>query len=322
MQPVLSLDKTLRALRAAAEPSRLRLLAILARGELTVGEIARIIGQSQPRVSRHLKLLCDAGLLVRFREHNWVFYRVSQKGPQAELAHRLLESLGPDDPTLCLDSERTEEIKNERVEIASGYLAEFREQWGGPGDVAADDNLIIEAIFDMLGAHDIGDLLDIGTGTARILRLLGDRSDQAVGIDISSEMLMVARTQLHAAGMDHCMVRHGNMYKLPFTNDSFDTVTIDQVLYQAEDPAAAVDEAARILRPGGRLMLIEYAGQNLMETTSKRGESAAVGITEKEIRGWLGLAGLKCQTMRHVPAHGPGFILSVGQCDKRSEAAA
>ena len=314
MQPVLSLDQTLRALRAAAEPSRLRLLAILACGELTVGEITRIIGQSQPRVSRHFKLLCDAGLLVRFREHSWVFYRVPPKGPQAELAHRILDSLSPDDPALCLDIDRTEEIKNERIEIASGYLADLREKWGGLDDIAADDNAVIEAIFDMLADHTIGDLLDIGTGTARILTLLGDKSEQAVGIDISSEMLMVARTRLHAAGMDHCMVRHGNMYQLPFTKESFDTVTIDQVLYQAEDPEAAICEAARILRPGGRLMQIEYA--------CRPGDHDP-GVTERELRGWLDNAGLACQTIRRVPKQGPGFLLSLARPrDSSSEAAA
>jgi ArsR family transcriptional regulator len=314
MQPMLSLDQMLRALRAAAEPTRLRLLAILACGELTVGEITRITGQSQPRVSRHLKLLCDAGLLVRFREHSWVFYRVPPKGPQAELAHRVLDSLSPDDPVLCLDIERTEEIKNERAEIASGYLDDLREQWSGPDDVAADDSAVTETIFDILADQEIGDLLDIGTGTARILTLLGDKSEQAVGIDISSEMLMVARTRLHAAGMDHCMVRHGDMYHLPFTNESFDTVTIDQVLYQAEDPASAIGEAARILRCGGRLMLIEYAG---------RPGDHNPGVTEQELRDWLENAGLACQTVRRVPEKGPGFFLSLARPrDSSSEAAA
>ena len=240
----------LQALRAAAEPTRFRLLAICAEGELAVGEITEVIGQSQPRVSRHLKLLCDAGLLVRFRDHNRVFYRVPPKGPGAQLVRFVLDLLDADDEKRQLDHQRTEKLKRQRARRASDYLSHL-------ADAVGDDVEAGAAIVHALANIELGELLDIGTGTGRILKLLGERAEHAVGIDISSEMLLVARSNLHAAGLDRCTVRPGDMYQLPFANDSFDTVTMDQVLEEAERPAAVIAEAARILRPGGHLLIVE-----------------------------------------------------------------
>jgi len=242
----------LQALRAAAEPTRLRLLAICAEGELSVGEITQVIGQSQPRVSRHLKLLCDAGLLVRFRDHNRVFCRVPPKGAGAELVCFVLDLLDADDDKRQLDHQRTEQLKRKRARHASDYLSHLSDAYEGFTEIEVGS-----AIVQALSGDGLGELLDIGTGTGRILKLLGERAEHAVGVDISSEMLLVARSNLHAAGLDRCTVRPGDMYQLPFANDSFDTVTMDEVLREAERPSAVIAEAARILRPGGRLLIVE-----------------------------------------------------------------
>lgn len=283
-----SQTELLQALKAAAEPTRLRLLAILSEGELTVGEITRILDQSQPRVSRHLKLLCEAGLLARFREQHWVFYRVPIKGEGARLARRVLEMLAPDDDRMLLDRQRTEGVKSDRAEAASGVLDNISQIWP-TAQVSEDNETRINAcILSALEGVEIGDLLDIGTGTGRMLTLLGDRADQAIGIDISSEMLLVARTRLHEAGLNHCMVRHGNMYKQPFANFSFDTVTIDQVLSQADNPGLVLGEAARILRPGGILLVIDFA-----RIAGESGATQLAGISERSIKSSLQQIGLR-----------------------------
>ncbi|MGH8494812.1 MAG: ArsR/SmtB family transcription factor [Gammaproteobacteria bacterium] len=285
------LPELLRALRAIAEPTRLRLLAVCRAGELTVGETVRIIGQSQPRVSRHLKLLCDAGLLERFREGHWVFYRVPTRGREAQLARAVLEQLSADDETARLDRQRMEEVMAERARLASSYLATLRE-------TAVPDEQVDSAIMRAVSDAPLGDLLDIGTGTGRMLRLLAGRAEQATGVDISSEMLMIARTNVHAAGLHHCTMRHGNMYKLPFGNSSFDTVTVDQVLSQADRPALVLTEAARTLRPGGSLLIVDFAagGENRIEAD--------------DLAPWLAAAGLGCVRVERVDSfRAPSTIL-------------
>lgn len=303
--PYLEGPQFLAALKAIAEPTRLRLLRACHQGELTVGELTRITGQSQPVVSRHLKILCDAGLLVRFRERHWVFYRVQLSGTGARLVRRLLQILNPEDDDSQLDQQRLKEVLDERAQLASGYSAELR-----PPPVG--DRQLAQAVSGLLGPYAIGDLLDIGTGTGRLLRFLADEADQAIGVDISSEMLMIARTNLHAAGLGQCMVRHANMYQLPFTNASFDTVTIDQVLAEADDPAAAIREAARILRTGGRLLLIEDAS----------GEGAHRGEDAPRLHQWLKSAGLRCDNTLSLPEDRAALVLCVGHKQSQAEKAA
>jgi len=296
MSNFLTSPALLAGLKAAAEPTRLRLLRICAQGELTVGEITRVIAQSQPRVSRHLKILCDAGLLVRFRERHWVFYRVPLGGPAAELVGDILRSLEIEDSDFLVDQQRLEDVLAERASLASGYTAELRQP-------SVNDEQLSAAVGKLLGSRPVGDLLDIGTGTGRLLRFLGESARQAVGVDISSEMLLVARSNLHSAGLSQCLVRHANMYQMPFTNCSFDTITIDDVLNEAEDPAAAVAEAVRILRATGCLLLIEKI-------------PSADGVGDPEYTGprrWLRDAGLTCSATVLVPEKSPVIVLCLGQ---------
>ncbi|MBT8130879.1 MAG: metalloregulator ArsR/SmtB family transcription factor, partial [Gammaproteobacteria bacterium] len=247
------------ALRAIAEPTRVRLLAICSEGELTVSEITHIVGQSQPRVSRHLKLLCNTGLLIRFREGHFVLYRVPDKGDGADLVRHVLDQLPRDDEQLMLDNSRMEEVKAERARRAADYLRFNSEDWARLREANVSDKDINQIIVDILDTQQVGDLLDIGTGTGRMLKLLGRFATSAVGVDIAPEMLAVARSNLHAAGLGKVMVRRGDMYGLPYPDASFDTVTLDHLLYLAEDATRALHEAARVLRPDGQLLVVDFA---------------------------------------------------------------
>ena len=304
------MNRELEAFKAVADPSRLRLLALCARGELTVTELTGVVGQSQPRVSRHLKVLCAAGLLDRFREQNWVYYRVPLGGPGAELARGLLRLLPETDAVLRLDRERLERVLTRRAE-------EVRSQaLGEPVPTPAG---VDARIVDLMGREALGDLLDIGTGTGRMLRLLGVAATTAVGVDISREMLVLARSNLHAAGLDHLSVRQGNMYQLRFGDQSFDTVTIDQVLYRADQPVEVLREASRVLRPGGRLLLVEFL----------TGEAPADGATPTEnlltcarLARWCADAGLRPEAAESLSARPWPLIVSIVRRPDAQRAAA
>lgn len=293
------MTQVLEAFKAVAEPSRLRLLALCSQGELSVTELTEVLGQSQPRVSRHLKVLCAAGLLDRFREQNWVYYRTPMGGAGARLARGLLRLVPPDDALMKLDRERLERILARRAEQSRGRAV---------GDAVPTPAGVDACIIDLMAAESLGQLLDIGTGTGRMLRLLGVAAESAVGIDISREMLMLARSNLHAAGLDNLSVRQGNMYQLRFADGSFDTVTIDQVLYQAEQPAEVLCEAARVLRPGGRLLLVEFltgegAGQPSAPVDSP--------ITRAQLERWCDQAGLRTEAAAQLSARPCPLIVSV-----------
>lgn len=245
-----------RALKAAGEPSRLRMLALCRAGELTVGEITRILGQSQPRVSRHLKILCEAGLLERFREGHSVFYRVGASGSHAQLVGQLLAAIDADDATAGRDHAAHRQVLEDRVSRA-GVDFERDRQWVGSDGSAADEGRIRWAVLNLCAEAPLGRLLDIGTGSGRMLRLLGGRADEAVGLDISPRVLAGARGVVHGAGLSHCTLRHGDMYALPFAADEFDTVTFDEVLSEAERTAEALSEAARVLKPGSRMLIVD-----------------------------------------------------------------
>jgi ubiquinone/menaquinone biosynthesis C-methylase UbiE/predicted DNA-binding transcriptional regulator len=317
-----SLNELLDGLRAAAEPTRLRLLAICAEGELTVSEITRILGQSQPRVSRHLRLLLAAGLLISFREQHWVYYRTPAKGPAAQLVHRLLELLAPDDPTLALDRQRMEQVKAERARAAADFLRFNAEDWSRLRDAQVQEAQVNRTILAELEGAPIGDLLDIGTGTGRLLKLLGKHAESAVGVDISTQMLLVARTNLHAAGLKEVMVRHGDMYRLPFADGSFDTVTLDEVLYQAEDPAAVVAEAARLLRPGGRVLVVDFALGAEHRRSQVDPRAAGVGIGADALAQWFEQAGLSVGPIRRLPGESLTVLVTAGSRGARRDAAA
>lgn len=298
----------LTALRAAAEPTRLRMLALCARGELTVTELVRILGQSQPRVSRHLKLLTDAGLLERFREGTWVFHRLVRDGPAAELAAHIADWLRSDgDPVLAEPFVRLAEIKRERAEAAAAYFRRNAADWDRLRSFCVDDSVVEGAILEMFGDADAGDLLDVGTGTARILELLAPRARRAEGVDLSREMLAVARANLDRAGLSDCVVRQGDMYALPYADACFDSVTVHQVLHFADEPARAIAEAGRVLRPGGRVLLVDFAPHEV-ELLRDQHNHRRLGFADAEVAAWFAAGGLAAASTRHLP----GTPLTVG----------
>ncbi len=285
------MDHLLSCLRAAAEPTRLRLLALCAEGDMTVTDLTQILGQSQPRVSRHLKLLCDAGMLDRFREGSWVFYRLANDNSFAGgIARQLIALIPADDAPVALDRRRLGEIKAARGAAADQYFRANAARWDQIRSLHVDEREIERALLAAFPDH-AGDLLDIGTGSGSILRLLADRCDRGIGIDQSREMLAVARANLEAAGCRHCHVRHGDMYRLEMPEASFDAVTIHQVLHYADDPAAVVAEAARVLRPGGILLIVDFAPHEL---ESLRADHAhrRLGFSDRELSDWCEEAGL------------------------------
>jgi ubiquinone/menaquinone biosynthesis C-methylase UbiE/DNA-binding transcriptional ArsR family regulator len=292
-------SQLLDGLRAAAESTRLRIFALLAEGEMTVGEIAEVLGQSQPRVSRHLKLLTDAGLTERLPEGAWVFYRLARGEAGGRLVEALLGLLPKAVARLERDRQRLAHVRAKRAKEAANYFRQNASRWDELSALYIDEAEIERVLVDLLGREGIDDLLDIGTGTGRILSLLGPKIAHGVGIDNAPAMLTIARAKLTQAGLRNCHVRYGDMYDLPWPGRSFDAVTIHHVLHFAERPAAVIAEAARMLRPGGRLVIVDFAPHDLEMLRSQHAHRR-LGFANGEIAGWLREAGLKPSRLRHL----------------------
>ncbi len=278
------------ALRAAAEPTRLRLLGILAQCELTVTEITQVVGQSQPRVSRHLRLLCEAGLLDRVPEGSWVFYRLADN----RIARTFIELLGTDDPILADDRTRLETVQRGRQEAADDYFEAHAHEWNDIRSLHVPEEQVEQALLALLDDQPVGDLLDIGTGTGRILTLLAPRATRAVGIDRSHEMLAYARAALVSPEFRHVQLRHGDMYRLALTPRSMDLVVLHQVLHFADDPVAVMREVARVLRPGGRLLLVDFA-PHAEESLRAQHAHRRLGFASEDVAHWCVAAGLSAR---------------------------
>ncbi|HTT79522.1 MAG TPA: metalloregulator ArsR/SmtB family transcription factor [Stellaceae bacterium] len=287
-------------LRAVAEPSRLRLLVLCARGELTVSELAQILGQSQPRVSRHLKLLCDAGLLDRLREGSWVFYRLSAGNAAAALSRHLVAGCDESDETIALDLQRLAAIKRQRAESASAYFRDNAARWHRIRSLYIDEREVEAALTEIVAAAAPHDLLDIGTGTGRMLEILAPHAGNALGIDQSREMLAVARVNLERAGLSNGMVRLADMYQLPLADASFDAIVVHQVLHYADRPDAAIAEAARVLRPNGILVVVDFAPHGL-EFLRDEHAHRRLGFADSDVAQWCRAAGLEPDAPRRLP---------------------
>ncbi|MCB1042065.1 MAG: ArsR family transcriptional regulator [Acidobacteria bacterium] len=259
------------ALRALAEPTRLRLLAICAHAELTVTELTRVLGQSQPRVSRHLKLLCDAGVLERFREQTFAYFRMARQRPGRDIAQAILKLVPEDDSLFLLDRSRVDEELQNRAREADAIMQQLERELATARKEQPPIKDIESAVNQILGTSALGELLEIGTGTGGMLQYLAKRATHAVGIDISPQMLRVARAQIQQAGIaDHVAVRLGDMHHLHFPNQSFDTICLDRVLIHADEPTEVIGEISRLLRPHGRVVIIERLGENGMDPVALR----------------------------------------------------
>jgi ArsR family transcriptional regulator len=278
-------------LRAAGDPTRLRLLLLLRQAELTVSELIEIVGQSQPRVSRHLKLLGEAGLLERFKEGSWVFYRAADRGAGAALG-AAIEQLA--DPAASeTDRMRLAHVRKARAEAAAAYFKANAAEWERIRALHAPDKDVEAAILEQLAGVRMDNLLDAGTGTGRMLELLGPQARRAVGIDVSPDMLAIARDRLLSAHISHAQVRLADTYRLPFNGgpSGFDVVLFHQVLHYLDDPGAAVLEAARVLAPGGRLLVADFAPHQ-EEFLRQEFAHRRLGFSDREVEGWFAAAGL------------------------------
>jgi SAM-dependent methyltransferase len=281
-------------LRAAGDPTRLRLLLLLREAELAVSELIEIVGQSQPRVSRHLKLLGEAGLLERFKEGSWVFYRAADQGKGAELGKALAALADP--ALIATDKARLAHVRETRAAAAAAYFKVNAAEWERIRALHAPEKDVEAAIVRRLTAKPIEELLDAGTGTGRMLELLAPHANRAVGIDVSPEMLAIARDRLMQSGLTQCQVRLGDTYRLPFPDGGaltgFDAVLFHQVLHYLDDPGAAVAEAARVMRAGGRLLIADFASHDL-EFLRTDFAHRRLGFSDREVQGWFQAAGLK-----------------------------
>jgi len=285
------METLLTGLRAAGEPTRLRLLALCAHGELSVSELTQILGQSQPRVSRHLKLLVEAGLLERFREGALVYYRIAERSTAALLARTLVDLIPQDDGEMNRDLGRLEQIRRKRAEIAAVYFNENAAQWNKIRALHVAEDRLEREFLQVVGNMHYDNFLDIGTGTGRILELLAHQVERGVGIDQSPEMLTLARAQLERANLRNVHVRKGDMYSLPVENESFDLTTLHLVLHYSLEPGLVIAEAARALRPGGRLVIVDFAPheEDQLRTEHKH---QRLGFSDQEIRDLMLNAGL------------------------------
>lgn len=285
------MEDVLQALRAVAEPTRLRIVALCAHAELSVTEFVQILGQSQPRVSRHLKLLVEAGVMQRNREGVRAFYRLAERGPGRDLAGTIADLLPDEDETLAIDLARLDEIRTERARRAEAYFRDNAERWEELRGLYVDDSEVDAELRRVVAAGTARSLLDIGTGTGRVLRTVGDVVDAAVGIDNSTAMLEVARTELDAQGLKNCQVRLADMYRLPFPAGRFDVVTANMLMHHADHPARMIEEAARVLRPGGRLVVVDFAPHEMIELRDEH-EHRWLGFSNPEMERFFDRAGL------------------------------
>lgn len=278
--------------RALADATRLRIMALLRSMELSVGELAQVLGQSQPRVSRHVKILCDAGLAERRKEGSWVFVALGQAA-RVEPVLAALDNWAVQEPDhwRFADAARLAAVRADRAAAAAGWFESNAGQWDAIRSLHIAESEVEQAMGAVLGDEKVGQLIDIGTGTGRMLELFAGRAERALGIDRSSEMLRLARAKLSERGLANAELRQADLYALPLADGAADVAIIHHVLHFAQQPGAAIAEAGRVLAPGGRLLIADFAPHEREELRT-RDAHARLGFSDEQIIGWFGNAGL------------------------------
>ena len=304
-------DQTIEILRAAGEASRLRILALLAKGELAVMELSHILDQSQPRVSRHLKLLAEAGLIERFPDGAWVFYRLAEGGDGRRALDGLLALIDPNDPLLARDSDRLLGVQAGRTAEANSYFSRNAARWDEIRSLYVAEKDVEAQIKAAAGPGPYRRLIDLGAGTGRMLRLLAPEAEGAIGLDLSQQMLNIARVQTAESGLHNVELRHGDIFDTRLPDGHADLVVVHQVLHYLSDPASAVAEAARLVAPGGRLLIVDFAPHRL-EFLREQHQHRRLGFADDEMRRWLSHAGLQAEPLKALPsANGEGLTVHV-----------
>jgi ubiquinone/menaquinone biosynthesis C-methylase UbiE len=294
-------------LKAAGESTRLRILALIAEAELTVSDLTEILRQSQPRLSRHLRLLAEAGLVERFREGSWAFFRMGERGSAADIARAMIMRLDLNDPIIARDRERLAAVRAARATAAQNYFRRHAAEWDRIRKLHVADTAVEEAIRTALADKPIRALLDLGTGTGRMLELFAPDIERGLGLDLSLDMLALARARLDRAGVKNCSVRQGDIYDPALPRDSFDVVIIHQVLHFLDDSARAIREAVRVLRPGGRLLVVDFAPHDL-EFLREEHAHLRLGFAAETVTQWLEAAGLDSVRQQTLPPGPHGKI--------------
>lgn len=298
----LSLASAVGVLKAVAEPTRLRVLVLLSRGELNVKDLTRVLGQSQPRISRHLKLLAEAGLVERAPEGSWVYFRLAEEGPGGEVARQILQGIDHSDSVLVRDRRRAEALQSERQEAAQAYFQTHAADWDKIRALHVAEADVEAAVSSALGPGPFDLLVDIGTGTGRMLELFAPRFRRGIGLDLSPAMLAYARAKLERAGLTHAQVRQGDIYDLPLGDQTADAVVMHQVLHFLSDPQRAIREAARVIAPGGRLLIVDFAPHEL-EFLRDEYAHERLGFSGPVVSQWLSDFGLQMlETRDFAPA--------------------
>ena len=287
-----STDNLLQQFKALADPVRTRLVALCGVAECSVSELTQVTGQSQPRISQHVKQLCAVGLLERFKDGHFVYYRVRTVGEASAARRRLLALLPADEPQFERDINTLREIRADGDVVAA--------------PVSEGDRLLHRALLELTVARPLGDLLDIGCGQGRILKLLASRTHRAVGVDIDSDARRLARAELLLAGTANTTLRQGDMVSLPFDDNEFDTIILDDVLGDAKDPAAALLEAKRLLNNGGRVFLLASVGD------------ADISDLRLQFAAWAAAANIRIAPPKLIPANNPAWLLAVATIADRS----
>jgi ArsR family transcriptional regulator len=286
-----TLDALLVGLRAAGEHTRLRILALCARSELSVSELVKILGQSQPRVSRHLKVMVESGLLERLPEGARVYFRVSDDAAVSGLGQALVGLIPDSDACLNRDFSRLQQVRDVRARQAQEYFHTVADSWDSIRSLYVPQAQVEKKLLDIIGDQPVQEMLDIGTGTGRILEILSPRVHRGVGIDLSKGMLAVARSNIEGKGLSNIHVRKGDMYQLPLEDSSVDLAVLHMVLHYSDDPLEVIREAARVLRPRGRLLVVDFA-VHTEEKLRNEFQHHRLGFSDSEIRKCFKAAGL------------------------------